>query len=286
MSAILNLVQGTEEWHAHRAKSRNASETAIVLGASPWQTPYQLWRLKTGRAMQEVTKPTQHGAALEGAARLAYEEKSGLVLEPLVLVEGEYSASLDGITLEGDLILEIKCPFKGRVSELWNAVSGGTIPEHYSWQIEHQLMVSGAARAHLWVFADDEGLLLEASPHPERWEQIRAAWDVFMRHVAKDTPPALTDRDTRERSDAEWRVAAEAYLRAKQDAEHSEAVADEAKAALIALTSHSSESGAGVKVTRFARQGAVDYKRVPQLKGVDLEPYRKEARIEVRVTAA
>ncbi len=285
MSAILNLVQGTAEWHAHRAKSRNASETAAVLGVSPWQTPYQLWLLKTGRAELTVTPPRPPGAALDGAARLAYEEKSGLVMEPLVLVEGEYSASLDGITLEGDLILEIKCPFKGRDSELWKAVASGTVPEHYDWQMDHQLMVSGAARAHLWVYADGEGLLLEARPQPERWERIRAAWDAFMKCIAADTPPALTDRDTRERTDEEWRTAAEAYLRAKQDAEHSAAVAEDAKAALVALASHPSESGAGVKVTRFLKQGAVDYKRVPQIKDVDLEQYRKESRIEVRVTA-
>jgi predicted phage-related endonuclease len=42
MSAIVKLVQGSPEWHAHRAQYRNASETAIVMGESPWQTPYQL----------------------------------------------------------------------------------------------------------------------------------------------------------------------------------------------------------------------------------------------------
>ena len=160
MSAILNLVQGTDEWHAHRAKSRNASEAPAVMGVSPWQTPYELWCLRTGRTESKMTPAMAHGSAMEGAARLAYEEKSGLVMEPLVLVEGNYSASLDGITLEGDLILEIKCPYKGRNSELWKAVSGGTIPENYGWQIEQQLMVSGAAKAHLWVFAGGDGLIV------------------------------------------------------------------------------------------------------------------------------
>ena len=32
MNAILKLVQGTQEWHDHRTKSRNASETPAVLG--------------------------------------------------------------------------------------------------------------------------------------------------------------------------------------------------------------------------------------------------------------
>ena len=118
MNAILKLVQGTQEWHDHRAKSRNASETPAVLGVSPWQTPYQLWLLKTGRAEQKVTPPMQRGTDLEPAARAAYELQSGHIMEPLVMIDGEYSASLDGITLTADLVLEIKCPFKGRDSAL------------------------------------------------------------------------------------------------------------------------------------------------------------------------
>jgi hypothetical protein len=43
MSTICRLVQSSAEWHEHRRKHRNASETPIVLGVSPWRTPYQLW---------------------------------------------------------------------------------------------------------------------------------------------------------------------------------------------------------------------------------------------------
>jgi putative phage-type endonuclease len=71
MSAILKLVQGTAEWHEHRAQSRNASETPAVLGVSPWQTPYGLWLLRTGRKVQKVTPAMQHGSELEPAARSA-----------------------------------------------------------------------------------------------------------------------------------------------------------------------------------------------------------------------
>lgn len=44
--------------------------------------------------------------------------------------------------------------------------------------------------------------------------------------------------------------------------------------------------GAGVTVTRFWRQGSVDYKKVPELSGVDLDQYRKRATEEARVTMA
>jgi len=44
--------------------------------------------------------------------------------------------------------------------------------------------------------------------------------------------------------------------------------------------------GAGVTVTRFWKAGSVDYKKVVELKGVDLSAYRGKAREEVRVTTA
>jgi putative phage-type endonuclease len=285
MSTTLKLVQGSPEWLAHRLKYRNASETPAVMGLSPWVSPYLLWLERTGRAQVQVNAAMTRGSELEPVARAAYEKLTGHVMEPLVMVDGEYSASLDGITLEGDLVLEIKCPMKGRASQLWQAAEAKELPENYFWQVQHQLMVAGAALAHVYVFDGTEGVLVEQAPQPERWEAIRRDWDTFMRNIAEDTAPPLCDRDTRERNDEAWRAAAEAYLRAKQQAEHGAAAAEVAKAALVALTSHPSESGSGVSVVQFWKKGAVDYRKVPQLKGVNLEPYRKELRMEVRVTA-
>lgn len=90
-----------------------------MLGLSPWITPYQLWQLKLGLSTQEVTKAMQRGTELEPVARAAYERQTGRIMRPLVVVDGEYSASLDGITLGGERIVELKCPVKGRDSTLW-----------------------------------------------------------------------------------------------------------------------------------------------------------------------
>jgi putative phage-type endonuclease len=286
MSTILRLVQGTPEWLEHRRKYRNASETPAVVGVSPWQTPYALWLAKTGRHQRPVTPAMRRGRELEVAARAAYEKLTGLVMEPLVLVDGEYSASLDGMTLEGDLIVEIKCPMQGRSSPLWQAVQEKQLPEFVFYQVQHQLMVAAAELAHVFVFDGERGVLVEQAPQRTAWETIRRDWDAFWLFLAGDRPPPLCERDTRERDDAAWGAAAQAYLSAKQQAAASTAALESAKAALVALTSHPSESGCGVSVTQFWKRGAIDYKRVPQLAGIDLEPFRKDARLEVRVSSA
>lgn len=286
MSAVLKLVQGSAEWHAHRQMLRNASESAAVLGISPWVTPHQLWMFKTGRQAQPVNAAMLRGTALEPAARSAYEAHTGLVMQPLVVQDGDYSASLDGITLEGDVIVEVKCPMRGRESTLWREVETGAVPAHYGVQIQHQLMVSGAATAHLWVFDGERGLIRTIERDESAMATIRAAWDGFERFLAKDTPPPLTDADTVLRDDADWAAAAQEYMRAKRAAEASEEVLDRAREALVALAQHPREHGAGVTVTRFWRAGSVDYKKVPALRGVDLEPYRGKGREEVRVSQA
>jgi putative phage-type endonuclease len=284
MSFIVKLVQGSPAWHEHRAKYRNASETAIVMGESPWQTPYQLWELRTGRRQQVVNAAMARGTALEPLALVTYEAMSGNVMQPLVLIDGEYSASLDGLTFEGDLLVEIKCPYKGQGSSLWQQVAAGEIPAHYRWQLEHQFMVSKTAKGHLYVFDGSEGLLLEVTPCPERWEAMRTAWDAFMLCIRTDTPPPLMERDKVVRTDGEWQAAAENYSRLKAEAESLADQVDAAKEALVGLASHPSEAGFGVAVTRFWKAGSVDYKRVPELKSVNLDAYRQKGRWETRVT--
>lgn len=75
---IVQLVQGSAEWLAYRRSVRNASESAALLGLSPWMTPYQLWRVKTGRFEPPVTQAMQRGTELEPLARQAYEAQTGL----------------------------------------------------------------------------------------------------------------------------------------------------------------------------------------------------------------
>jgi putative phage-type endonuclease len=172
MSTIVKLVQGSAEWHEHRRTYRNASETPIVLGQSPWTTPYQLWQHKLGLTEPEVTPAMLRGTQLEPAARAIYEASTGLVMQPLVVIDGEYSASLDGSTLAGDRIVEIKCPLKGRDSTLWKSITARRLPEYYQWQVQHQLMVTKADIADVFVFDGSEGIVFPVAPDPSTWSRI------------------------------------------------------------------------------------------------------------------
>ena len=249
----LRLIQGSEAWHQHRALYRNASETAAVMGLSPWVSPYQMWEVKTGRRAIELTYPMQRGMALEPKARAAYEEATGYIMEPAVMLDGDYSASLDGISLSGELLLEIKCPMKGQSGETWAKAVEGLVEQHYLVQIQHQLMVTQAAKAHLYIYDGSVGIVVEVLPDTVIMDQIRTAWNDFMKLVASDTPPPLTPMDTVIREDDAWKAAAEAFIASKQLAEDAAARAELAKTNLASLARHNSERGYGVSVCKFWR---------------------------------
>jgi len=86
------------------------------------------------------------------------------------------------------------------------------------------------------------------------------------------------------REDVAWQAAAKGYLALKAEADAVVEKLDAAKAALVGLAKHPSETVSGVTVTRFWKQGNVDYKKVPVLAGVELDAYRGKAREEVRVS--
>lgn len=88
------------------------------------------------------------------------------------------------------------------------------------------------------------------------------------------------------RDDGAWAEAAAAYTLAKLEADAQAERLEAARQALVTLVQHPKEQGAGVSVTRFWKQGNVDYKKVPQLLGLDLAQYRGKARQEIRVTLA
>jgi hypothetical protein len=86
-----------------------------------------------------------------------------------------------------------QCPLNGRDSTLWKTVEAGRLPEHYQVQVQHQLMVTKAAVADVFVFDGANGILLEVAPDAGSWPRIHEAWDAFIRRVMEERATA-TDR--------------------------------------------------------------------------------------------
>lgn len=283
---IIDIEQGTEAWHAWRATRRMASESPALLGLSPWfpRTPFQLFEVKSGLRVIEQNEAMRQGLAHEPRAREIYERERGDLMVPHVVEgAGGYAASLDGISLDGSRILEVKCPRQGSGSGLW---LDRVVPDHYTAQVQHQLMVTGAEVCDFAIYAPDLDRLavIEIAPDPDMQARIRGAWDQFWPLYSGRTAPEPTDADHVTRSDEEWSAAASLFRDAQVQLKAVEAAAERARKRLLDLAGDGSAHGAGVTVTRYFARGNIDYGKVPALRGLDLDPYRKAGGFRFRVS--
>ena len=81
---IVELVQGTQEWHVHRAQHFNASDAPAMLGCSPYKSRSQLVREIATGISADVDAATRErfdtGHRAESLARPLAEKIIGDVL--------------------------------------------------------------------------------------------------------------------------------------------------------------------------------------------------------------
>jgi len=209
---VLPITQGSAEWHAARARHFCASEAPAMMGVSRHLTRAALLRRKAS-GFDEEPHPAQErafrrGHEAEAAARRLAEQELGEELYPATVVaevEGlPLLASLDGLTLTGDVVWEHKL-WRADLAE-HIARTGEPPPEHV-WQLEHQLLVTGAERA---IYCASDGgpehyVQVEYRSRPERRAQLIAGWRQFAADLAaaREAPPPAAEPSTTGRAPAQ-----------------------------------------------------------------------------------
>jgi putative phage-type endonuclease len=156
-STRIDVEQGSQEWLRLRRSHVCASDSLIVMELSPWRTRKELLEEKRGeREPQQVNWAMQRGTLLEPKARSFAENLFDTLFIPEVHVSEEYPfmlASYDGISFDGKIILEIKCPGKKAHSEAMH----GKIPSYYKPQLQHQMAVRGSDCVHYLSYYEEKG---------------------------------------------------------------------------------------------------------------------------------
>lgn len=205
-----DLQQGTKEWHAFRHEHFGASEAPAMMGESPYKSRSDLLREKATGIVPEVDAATQRrfdeGHRFEALARDLAEEKVGEELYPVVCSSGRLAASLDGLTMLGDVYWEHKS-----MNDALRAVRdhGAELPLVYQIQMEQQAMVTGAERGLFMASAWDEvgeltepPLMLWYTPQPHLAARIKAGWEQFEADLANYTPEPAVEPVTAQAADA------------------------------------------------------------------------------------
>jgi putative phage-type endonuclease len=267
--------QNTDEWLEMRRNKIGASDASVIMEASPWDTPYTLWERKVGiRPEKVLNRSMQRGNDLEECARQAYMRITKLNVFDLVVFHPKnvwMMASLDGIDIEGKNIVEIKCPG----AEDHDLALHGFIPPKYYPQMQHQMEVTGLNSAHYFSFDGERGVIVNVERNQSYIDRMVQKETEFYECMQSLEPPKLTDRDYVEKYDEVWTKTAQEWLSVQNELEDVKAREEELREMLVFQSSKTNTKGAGIKVSRMIRKGAVDYKLVPELQGVDLNQYRK-----------
>lgn len=273
------MEQNTPEWFEHRKKGIGSSDVPVIMGVSPYRTPLQLWEEKTGvrETTFEGNYATERGHNLEGVARQIYSVQTGNNPEPVSLVHPKFPyirASLDGLDKPTNIVLEIKAPGKADHA----LAKEGKVPEKYFWQVQHQLLVADSHLAHYWSFDGVEGVLVEVHRDEDAIKKIIEACGKFWTLVQTKESPPMSDKDIQKVKDEKISELVALYRERKESCDNAKILLEVAREELLAaVPKHARIECDGLRVTTSWRKGNVDYKKVPQLKGVDLEPYRAKS---------
>jgi len=307
---IINLPQRSLGWHKWRKSGCSASAAIVILERCPYKTLWRMWAEKTGKAVEEDLSKNPNvmrGFRLEGRARQCCERAIGEdFLLPVCAQSDENPrllASFDGLT-EDNIPAELKCPAENNYESVVKDGEASETYQLYYPQVQQQIYVAGAQYGWLLFYSpEDNGdhKLFKVARDDDLLSDLVSRVESFWDKVQKNQPPPLDPkRDLFIPSGAEadnWIYNATDYRLLDQQIKGLEEKIKELKGKRnISLEAMQNMMGnfykadfAGVNITRFEKQGAVDYGRLlsehlPSVTNEDLENYRKDGTTQCRVT--
>lgn len=278
----INITPNSPEWHDWRAKVFGASDCAAMLGISPYKSRDALLREKADGKPETINDYMSNifaaGHQAEASIMPYLEQRIGSPLFPCCGVlesNPQIAASLDAMDFSGEIIVEHKLYRDSDASRKRFAMAQtGQLADHDMAQVQQQLMVSGASVCWFVVSDGTPGNMAFAvvRPDPKWFARIKNGWQTFAADL--ESYQSIT------REDGDWQSAAMDYMTLEAQIK---ALTEQQKAVRMRLEEMADSSGAkkitggGIVIQRVTRKGNVDYKKIPELQGVDLEAYRQNS---------
>lgn len=291
---LVNLDQRTPEWFVWRQHGITASETPVILGLSPYKTPWRLWMEKTGKIKPDDLSRNpnvQRGVEMEDDVRKLFEEERLEIVEPACGVCDEdpvFRASFDGLDSKGRPV-EIKCPSRKVWDEiLANGESADTY-RLYAAQVQHQLLVSGANEGFLVFYSEGEMKIFDIKRDEAFIRRIRDEGRKFFDSLQAGKPPKKDpEKDLyvpeSEEDVTRWVQAARQFLRYQKELDELEEKTAAVKRELAALRpvfqslmgDNAVADFAGVEVRRSSVKGRIDYQKALEATAGKMDPAELE----------
>lgn len=280
-----------ESWHRWRKKGIGATDAAVILQASPYKTPYQLWAEKCGLVERDTTISfvMSKGQEFEPYVRELFATTKNIKVVPAWVEDGIFRCSLDGLYEQNGSNIPLEIKLVGR--EYFRKIKEGEpLREDHLIQVQMQIMLLDAPYGTYAVYNDelDEMFDRRVEPDYDLMNRIRSEGRAFWELVESKTAPELSDKDIVEIEEQALCETAFRYAEVKRQMDSLKKELTALEEALTKIVEPGKPSvflrGAGVSITGYFRKGNVDYAKIPELNGVDLEKYRKKSSFCHRIT--
>lgn len=275
---IIDVEQGTPEWHKFRLDGLGASDIPIITGSFPYKTPYELWEIKCGfRTEDPLNAAMMHGIQNEPKAREWLNRHLNLNLKPLCVQDDEnpvFRASLDGYDSFHNVVVEIKCPITANTID--RARTLGAVHDYWMDQMQWQIMITEPKRAILavWDYVNEGCILLDMYGCESKILEMRKKADEFWKGVQMGKSPLRETSDYIEIEDEELHKKLIEYQKLCEKEKACKSLKTALKKEIEEFGDDGSFSAYGFKIQRCESPVSYDYEQM-QLDGIDLEKYKK-----------
>jgi predicted phage-related endonuclease len=178
-------------------------------------------------------------------------------------------ASLDGYCPESKRLIEIKCPNDKIFQEF---TESGVIPEYYLWQIQHQLCVTELQECTLVLFngeiCSEVVIKRDEAMISKLVEKEYQFYQSMINFTPIDSPLVVREDEDMKEAVAAYEIAKAARI----EAQELERICFDG---IIYLANEKNCICNGKEIKKMYRTGSVDYKKIDELKNIDLNKYRR-----------
>lgn len=281
------IEQGENAWHQLRAKRIGSSDIPAIMGVTgAYKKRAELLKEKITGETKPIDAFTQGlfdlGHAIELETRESFNAATGKTFVPIVaqsIQNDSFIASLDGAELDHKEIIEIKST---RKEDFLALAADKKIPELYNVQMQWQFFVTGFHNGYCLVVdsRDKTAHVVEVKRDDILIGIIKIAAEQFLKEMNVSVSPYI-QIETKEMRDI---AASMAMIKDFQKIIKSrEEEIKQAAENMMKQFGATRIEGCGVVIDYQERIGAVNYKIIPELKGVDLEKFRKPATKSIRI---
>jgi putative phage-type endonuclease len=190
-----------EDWLTVRRQGIGSSDAASAVGLNPYQSPLELWLVKTGRDgnlpkidPQDEESPMYWGTLLEPIVAAHYTRRTGRRVRRINAVLQHPDphlpwmlANIDREVLGSSEVQILECKTAGiNGARLWQE----GVPEYIQLQVQHQLAVTGKLAADVAVLLGGQHLEIHRIDRDDRLiARLIELERHFWQFVETDTPP-------------------------------------------------------------------------------------------------